>query len=106
VADHDVQRLHELGQRKNLPRGKQVTGTSDLAGNTTTTRSSISPSGITPKSGASGRRFPARSGHRLGISLSGSMNGLRTVTPRWRPVGVSTSNSWPSGSASPAGSIA
>ncbi len=45
-------------------------------------------------------------GHCLGISLSGSMNGLRTVTPWWRPVGVSTSNSWPSGSASPIGSIA
>ncbi len=48
----------------------------------------------------------SRPGHCLGISLSGSMNGLRTVTPRCRPVGVSTSNSWPSGSASRAGSIA
>jgi len=94
------------------PPRQQVTVTSDVAGSTASTRSSIPRVGITPKIGAAERRFPARpagrgrSGHRLGISLSGSMNGLRTVTPRWRPVGVSTSKTWPSGSASPIGSIA
>ena len=50
--------------------------------------------------------WPESAGHCLGICLPGSMNGFGTVMPRWRPVGVSTSNSWPSGSASPAGSIA
>jgi GNAT superfamily N-acetyltransferase len=47
-----------------------------------------------------------RPGHCLGICLPGSMNGFGTVMPRWRPVGVWTSNSWPSGSASSIGSIA
>jgi hypothetical protein len=47
-----------------------------------------------------------RAGHCLGICLPGSMNGLGTVTPRWRPVGVSTWNSWPSGSARAMGSMA
>src|SRR6185437_10845753 len=60
VADHDVQRLHELGQRKNSTCGEQVTGTCDLAGSTTTTRSSIPPSGTTLKSGAPGGRFPGQ----------------------------------------------
>ena len=45
-------------------------------------------------------------GHCLGICLPGSMNGFGTVIPWWRPVGVWTSNSWPSGSASSIGSIA
>ncbi len=45
-------------------------------------------------------------GHCLGICLPGSMNGFGTVMLRWRPAGVSTSNSWPSGSANSIGSIA
>ncbi len=75
---------------KNTCRGEHVTLTSDPAGSTAATRSSIPASGTAPKSGAAGRpTVPAarpagrgRPGHCLGICLSGSMNGLRTVTPR------------------------